>query len=29
LRKALSEPILTNDGFSRGWQTKDVIQFVR
>jgi transposase len=29
LRKALSEPILTNDGFSRGWQTKDTIQFVR
>src|SRR5665811_2315155 len=29
LRKALSEPILTDDGFSRGWQTKDAIQFVR
>jgi transposase len=29
LRKALSEPIPTEDGFSRGWQTKDVLQFVR
>ena len=29
LRKALSEPIPTDDGFSRGWQTKDAIQFVR
>lgn len=29
LRKALSKPIPTDDGFSRGWQTKDVIQFVR
>jgi len=27
LRKALSEPIPTDDGFSRGWQTKDAIQF--
>ena len=29
LRRALSEPIPTEDGFSRGWQTKDVLQFVR
>jgi transposase len=29
LRKAFSEPIPTDDGFSRGWQTKDAIQFVR
>jgi len=29
LRQALSEPIPTEDGFSRGWQTKDVLQFVR
>jgi len=29
LRKALSKPIPTEDGFSRGWQTKDAIQFVR
>jgi len=29
LRKALSEPIPTDDGFSRGWQTKDAIQFVK
>ena len=29
LRRALSEPIPTEDGFSRGWQTKDAIQFVR
>ena len=29
LRQALSEPIPTEDGFSRGWQTKDAIQFVR
>jgi transposase len=29
LRKAPSKPIPTDGGFSRGWQTKDVIQFVR
>jgi len=29
LREALSKPIPTDDGFSRGWQTKDAIQFVR
>jgi len=29
LRKSLSKPIPTDDGFSRGWQTKDAIQFVR
>lgn len=29
LKKALSDPIPTEDGYSRGWQTKDVIQFVR
>jgi transposase len=29
LRKALSEPIPTDDGFSRDWQIKDAIQFVR
>ena len=29
LKTALSEPIPTDDGYSRGWQTKDVIQFVR
>jgi transposase len=29
LKQALSEPIPTDDGFSRGWQTKDVLQLVR
>jgi transposase len=29
LRQAFSEPIPTEDGFSRGWQTKDAIQFVK
>lgn len=29
LRKAFSGPILTDDGYSRGWQTKDAIQFVK
>jgi transposase len=29
LSKALSKPIPTDDGYSRGWQTKDAIQFVR
>ena len=29
LRKALSEPIPTDDGYYRGWQTKDAIQFVK
>ena len=29
LKRALSKPILTEDGYSRGWQTKDAIQFVR
>jgi transposase len=29
LRKAFSEPIPTDDGYSRGWQTKDAVQFVR
>jgi len=29
LRKALLEPIPTDDGFSRGWQTKDAVQFVK
>ncbi len=29
LGTALSKPISTDDGYSRGWQTKDAIQFVR
>ena len=29
LKNNLSKPIPTEDGFSRGWQTKDTIQFVR
>lgn len=29
LKTAISKPIPTDDGYSRGWQTKDVIQFVR
>ena len=29
LRKAFSEPIPTGDGYSRGWQTKDAVQFVK
>ena len=29
LKKALSEPIPTDDGYSRGWQTKDAVQFVK
>ena len=29
LRKAFSEPIPTDDGYSRGWQTKDAIQLVK
>ena len=29
LREALSKPIPTDDGYSRGWQTKEAIQFVR
>ena len=29
LKKALSDPRSTNDGYYRGWQTKDVIQFVK
>ena len=29
LRQAFSKPIQTEDGFSRGWQTKDALQFVR
>jgi hypothetical protein len=29
LKKAFSKPISTEDGFSRGWQTKDALQFVR
>ncbi len=29
LRKAFSEPIPTDDGYYRGWQTKDAVQFVR
>ena len=29
LKKAFSKPIPTDDGFSRGWQTKDALQFVR
>ena len=29
LKKALLELIPTDDGFFRGWQTKDAIQFVR
>ena len=29
LRQAFSKPIPTEDGFSRGWQTKDALQFVR
>ncbi|GEM_PF-1620347 len=29
LRTAFSEPIPTDDGYSRGWQTKDALQFVK
>jgi transposase len=29
LRKAFSDPIPTDDGYYRGWQTKDAVQFVR
>jgi transposase len=29
LKKKLSKPIPTDDGYTRGWQTKDVIQFVK
>ena len=29
LREALLKPIPTDDGYSRGWQTKEAIQFVR
>jgi transposase len=29
LSQAFSKPIPTEDGFSRGWQTKDALQFVR
>lgn len=29
LKRALSEPIPTDDGYYRGWQTKDAIQYVR
>ena len=29
LREALSKPIPTDNGYSRGWQTKEAIQFVR
>jgi transposase len=29
LKTAFSKPIPTDDGFSRGWQTKDALQFVR
>jgi transposase len=29
LRKALSEPISIDDGYYRGWQTQDAIQFVK
>jgi transposase len=29
LRQAFSKPIPIEDGFSRGWQTKDAILFVR
>jgi transposase len=29
LKKAFLKPIPTDDGFSRGWQTKDALQFVR
>ena len=29
LKKALSELIPTDDGYYRGWQTKDAIQFVK
>jgi transposase len=29
LKEAFSEPIPTDDGYSRGWQTKDAVQFVR
>ena len=29
LKKALSEPIPTDDGYHRDWQTKDAVQFVR
>jgi len=27
--KVLSEPISTDDGYYRGWQTQDAIQFVK
>jgi transposase len=29
LKTDLSKPIPTDDGYSRGWQTKDAIQFVK
>ena len=29
LSKAFSEPIPTDDGYYRGWQTKDAVQYVR
>jgi transposase len=29
LKKAISKPIPTDDGYSCGWQTKDAIQFVK
>jgi len=29
LSKAFSDPIPTDDGYYRGWQTKDAVQFVR
>src|SRR5512133_2720636 len=29
LKRAFSKPISTDDGYSRGWQTKDAIQFVK
>ena len=29
LSKAFSEPILTDGGYSRGWQTKDAVHYVR
>ncbi len=28
LKKTISKPIKTNDGYSRGWQSKDVYQYI-
>jgi transposase len=29
LKSAISKPLPTDDGYSRGWQTKDALQFVK